>query len=250
MAMIDIRNLGKSHGPLRVLDGVSIAVEKGEVATIVGPSGGGKSTLLRCINGLETFEEGDIQVDEIRLRPGERTDGAGQLLRELRRRVGMVFQQFHLFPHMNVLENVMSGPLYVLKRPREQCAAQARQLLAHVGLDDKLTARPEQLSGGQQQRVAIARTLAMAPEAILFDEPTSALDPRMAAEVISVIADLARGGQTMIVVTHAIGFARNVSHTVHVMHGGRIIESGPPRQVFDEPRDEVTRAFLAETKAN
>jgi ABC-type polar amino acid transport system ATPase subunit len=151
---------------------------------------------------------------------------------------------------MNVLNNVLSGPLYVLNRSREEAEPEARQLLSRVGLAEKLAAMPDQLSGGQQQRVAIARALAMKPEAILFDEPTSALDPRMAAEVISVIADLAKSGQTMIVVTHAMGFARNVSKTVHVMHAGRVAESGPPQQIFDNPREEVTRVFLAQTKAN
>jgi ABC-type polar amino acid transport system ATPase subunit len=248
--MIDVRNLVKNHGPLRVLDGVSLSVRRGEVATIVGPSGGGKSTLLRCINGLEDFQQGEVQVDQIRLRPNAAPRELGASLRELRRRVGMVFQQFHLFPHMNVLENVLAGPLHVLGRSRDQCEAEARELLKRVGLADKLTASPDQLSGGQQQRVAIARALAMQPEAILFDEPTSALDPRMAAEVISVITDLAQSGQTMIVVTHAMHFARHVSHTIHVMHAGRLAESGPPEAIFENPQQEVTRSFLAETRVD
>jgi ABC-type polar amino acid transport system ATPase subunit len=248
--MIDVRGLVKNHGTLRVLDGVSLAVRRGEVAAVIGPSGGGKSTLLRCINGLETFQEGEVQVDEVRLRPGAARREMSDTLRALRRRVGMVFQQFHLFPHMSVLENVVAGPLYVLRRSRDELEMEARQLLERVGLGDKLNARPDQLSGGQQQRVAIARALAMKPEAILFDEPTSALDPRMAAEVISVISDLANSGQTMIVVTHAMGFARNVSHTVHVMHGGRVAESGPAGQIFENPREEVTRSFLTQTKSN
>ncbi len=248
--MIEVRNLVKNHGDLRVLDGVSLSVRRGEVATIIGPSGGGKSTLLRCINGLETFQGGEVQVDEVRLHPGAARREMADTLRALRRRVGMVFQQFHLFPHMTVLDNVLAGPLHVLARKRDEAEPEARQLLARVGLAEKLTAMPDQLSGGQQQRVAIARALAMQPEAILFDEPTSALDPRMAAEVISVITDLAKTGQTMIVVTHAMGFARNVSHTVHVMHAGRIAESGPPQQIFENPREEVTRTFLAQTKAN
>jgi ABC-type polar amino acid transport system ATPase subunit len=248
--MIEVRDLVKDHGLLRVLDGVSLSVRRGEVAAIIGPSGGGKSTLLRCINGLETFEAGEVQVDGVRLSPGGAPRETSDALRALRRRVGMVFQQFHLFPHMSVLDNVLAGPRYVLRRSRDESEPDARQLLERVGLADKLAARPDQLSGGQQQRVAIARALAMKPEAILFDEPTSALDPRMAAEVISVIADLAKSGQTMIVVTHAMGFARNVAHTVHVMHGGRIAESGTPHQIFEEPRQDVTRLFLTQTKAN
>jgi ABC-type polar amino acid transport system ATPase subunit len=247
--MIDVRQLVKSHGTLRVLDGVSLSVRKGEVAVIVGPSGGGKSTLLRCINGLETFEGGEVQVDEVILRPGAAHRDAAGALRKLRRRVGMVFQQFHLFPHMNVLDNVLSGPLHALGRSRAECEVEARLLLERVGLADKFKSRPDHLSGGQQQRVAIARALAMKPEAILFDEPTSALDPRMAAEVISVMADLARSGQTMIVVTHAMHFARNVAHTIHVMHDGRVAESGTPGQVFDAPQQEVTRLFLQQTKS-
>ncbi len=248
--MIELRGLIKNYGTVRVLDGASFIVRRGEVATIIGPSGGGKSTLLRCINGLETFDDGEIQVDQIRLRPGVRGRESGDSLRELRRRVGMVFQQFHLFPHMSILENVLAGPLYALGRGRDECEAEARRLLDRVGLADKFTATPDQLSGGQQQRVAIARTLAMQPEAILFDEPTSALDPRMAAEVIRVITDLAQSGQTMIVVTHAMNFARNVSHTVHVMHAGRVAESGPPDNIFTQPQQEVTRSFLAETRTN
>jgi ABC-type polar amino acid transport system ATPase subunit len=247
--MIEVRGLVKDYGALRVLDGVSLTVRRGEVAAVIGPSGGGKSTLLRCINGLETFEEGEVQVDEIRLQAGSGHAQVEGTLRQLRRRVGMVFQQFHLFPHLSVLDNVMSGPLYALGLRRREVEGEARQLLDRVGLSDKVLARPDQLSGGQQQRVAIARALAMKPEAILFDEPTSALDPRMAAEVLRVIADLARSGQTMVVVTHAMGFARRVAHTVHVMHAGRIAESGSPQQVFDKPEHEVTRAFLAEVMA-
>jgi ABC-type polar amino acid transport system ATPase subunit len=248
--MIDVRDLEKSHGSLRVLDGVSLSVARGEVATIVGPSGGGKSTLLRCINGLEKFENGEIQVDQLKLHAGDVAHQSGDSLRQLRRRVGMVFQQFNLFPHLSVLENVCSGPRYVLGHRREQAEADARPLLERVGLAEKLDARPDQLSGGQQQRVAIARALAMKPEAILFDEPTSALDPQMAAEVSAVIVDLAKSGQTMIVVTHAMGLARAASHTVHVMHGGRIVESGSPGQIFDEPREAVTRTFLAQANAH
>jgi ABC-type polar amino acid transport system ATPase subunit len=244
--MIEVRNLVKSHGPLRVLDGVSLAVRRGEVAVVVGPSGGGKSTLLRCVNGLETFQDGEVQVDEVVFRAGPAGREGERTLRELRRRVGMVFQQFHLFPHLSVLGNVMAGPVHVLGRTPDEAEEVARELLGRVGLADKADARPDELSGGQQQRVAIARALAVRPEAILFDEPTSALDPRMAGEVLRVIAELAAAGQTMVVVTHAMGFARRVAHTLHVMHAGRVVESGPPAQVFESPREAVTRSFLAQ----
>lgn len=244
--MIELRGLVKWHGCQRVLDGVSMKVQRGEVAAVIGPSGGGKSTMLRCINGLESFQDGEIRIENTHLRPGPmRRDGREQL-QSLRARVGMVFQQFHLFPHMNALTNVMCGPLYVMRRPRAEAEAEARRLLDRVGLADKLHAMPDQLSGGQQQRVAIARALAMKPDAILFDEPTSALDPRMAGEVLNVITDLAKSGQTMLVVTHAMQFARDVAHVVHVMHEGRIVESGPPRQLFAAPQQEVTRSFLRE----
>jgi ABC-type polar amino acid transport system ATPase subunit len=251
--MIVVRELVKQwfmqpRGLIRVLNGVSLTVRPGEVAAVIGPSGGGKSTLLRCINGLETFEEGEIQVDNLCLKAGTGRQETRQILGRLRRRVGMVFQQFHLFPHLNVLDNVLSGPLYALGRRRQEAEPEARQLLARVGLADKLRARPDELSGGQQQRVAIARALAVKPEFMLFDEPTSALDPGMASEVFQVITDLARSDQTMMVVTHAMTFARDVAHTVHVMHDGRIVESGPPAQVFTNPQQETTRDFLAKVK--
>jgi len=246
--MITVRGLVKNHGALRVLNGVDLAVERGEVAVVIGPSGGGKSTLLRCINGLEQFQEGEVMVDGLRLSPDSAGPARPQVLCQLRRRVGMVFQQFHLFPHMTVLDNVLSGPMFVLGRRREESEPDARKLLDRVGMADKLSARPEQLSGGQQQRVAIARALAMKPDAILFDEPTSALDPRMASEVLAVMTDLARSGQTMIVVTHAMGFARQVARTVHVMHAGQVAESGPPAQIFENPKEVVTRAFVCEAK--
>lgn len=240
--MITITDLVKRHGELTVLNGVSLNVRKGEVVTLIGPSGGGKSTLLRCVNGLERFQGGEVQVDELRL--SHNPDG--ETLRRLRQRVGMVFQQFNLFPHLSVLENVMAGPRIVLGHSRSQAEPTAIQLLERVGLKEKVNAKPDQLSGGQQQRVAIARALAIKPEAILFDEPTSALDPRMANEVLGVITDLARDGQTMMVVTHAMGFARQVAQNVCVMAEGKIIESGPPEQVFVEPKHETTRQFLAQ----
>lgn len=239
--MIEVRNLVKSHGPAQVLRGVTLSVRRGEVAAVLGPSGGGKSTLLRCINGLEGFQEGAIDVAGLSLAPGR---ARSEVLRSIRGRVGMVFQQFHLFPHMSVLENVLAGPMLAQGRPRAEAEPEARQLLARVGLGGRADARPEQLSGGQQQRVAIARTLAVRPEAILFDEPTSALDPAMANEVLRVMADLAADGMTMVVVTHALSFARQAAHTVHVMADGVIAESGPPAQVLEEPRTEAARQFL------
>ncbi len=239
--MIEVTALVKDHGPLKVLRGVSLAVKRGEVAAVIGPSGGGKSTLLRCINGLETFEGGGIDVAGLKLAPGP---VPSETLQGVRRRVGMVFQQFHLFPHMSVLDNVLAGPTLAQGRPRAEAEPECRRLLDRVGLADKADARPEQLSGGQQQRVAIARTLAVRPEAILFDEPTSALDPVMANEVLRVMADLAGDGMTMLVVTHAMSFARQAAHTVHVMAEGVVAESGPPAQVFGDPRAETTRRFL------
>lgn len=243
--MIELKGIKKRYGEHEVLRGVSVSVGDGEVCVLLGPSGSGKSTLLRTINGLETFDSGEIVVGGTTLgpEPGPKREAA---LRAIRRRLGMVFQQFNLFPHLTVLQNVTEAPVHVLGRPRDQAASEARKLLERVGMAHKADARPGSLSGGQQQRVAIARALAMHPEAILFDEPTSALDPRSTADVIGVMTDLAAAGQSMIVVTHAMGFARTVAHKVHVLHAGTIAESGPPEQVFGNPREEVTRAFLAE----
>lgn len=241
-AMIQVRKLVKHHGDRRVLDGINMDVKAGEVAALIGPSGGGKSTLLRCINGLEVFQAGTVALEDVLIDSKHLTDHA---LVKLRRRVGMVFQQFNLFPNMNVLDNVAIGPRLSLRWERNRADHQAEQLLNRVGLGHKLTARPEQLSGGEQQRVAIARALAVQPRAILFDEPTSALDPRMAGEVLAVISDLAKDGLTMIVVTHAMHFARKVANTVHVMHEGKVAESGPPEQVFAAAETEVTKRFLS-----
>lgn len=243
--MIEVIDIVKRHGTTLVLDKVRFAVQKGEIAVVIGPSGGGKSTLLRCINGLEAFEEGEVRVGDMCLRAGEQQHRGGDLLQRLRQRVTMVFQHFHLFANMTVLENVLSGPLYVLRKSRAEAEVEAKGLLSRVGLSDKLDARPDTLSGGQQQRVAIARSLAMNPEVVLFDEPTSALDPKMSREVLSVMTDLAREGQTMIVVTHAMGFARRVAQTVHVMACGKIVEGGPPGQIFEHPQQPETRTFLA-----
>ena len=242
--MIELSNIVKRYHQQEVLRGVNLSVADGEVCVLLGPSGGGKSTLLRTINGLETFDSGSIRVGDITLGAplGPERDAA---LAQIRRRVGMVFQQFNLFPHRSVLENVIEAPVHVLGQSRDVAIENARRLLNRVGMGDKESARPGSLSGGQQQRVAIARTLAMNPEAILFDEPTSALDPRTTAEVIGVMADLAASGQRMIVVTHAMSFARSVAHQVHILHAGQIAESGPPAQIFEDPQTEVTRAFLA-----
>ncbi len=247
--MIETIDLHKRHGTLEVLRGVSLSVAHGEVAVIVGPSGGGKSTFLRCINGLEPFQAGEVRVGEHRLTPGEQDRAAAARLALVRREVGMVFQQFNLFPHLTVLQNVIEAPIRVLKLSRDEAVTRAKALLDRVGLADKLNERPERLSGGQQQRVAIARALAMQPRAILFDEPTSALDPRMTAEVLAVLADLATTGQTMIVVTHAMNFARRAAHQVHVFQNGQVLESGPPQQIFDSPREKATAEFLQEHAA-
>ena len=249
MSMIEVKNLVKRHGAIEVLKGLNLSVEHGEVAAVIGPSGGGKSTFLRCLNGLEQFQGGEITIDGVGLccdmRPAERS----ACLRQICRRVGMVFQGFNLFPHRTVLQNVTEAPIHVLGLSKDEAVERARLLLDRVGLLDKLSARPRDLSGGQQQRVAIARALAMGPQAILFDEPTSALDPRMTGEVLAVMTDLARDGLTMIVVTHAMKFARQVAHTVHVFDGGKVVESGPPCQIFEDPREEATRMLLAETVA-
>lgn len=231
--MIRIESLTKSFGNRPVLRGVSLSVARGEVAAIIGHSGCGKSTLLRCINGLESFQTGAIQVGDITLTadlvPRERALRLGQI----RRRIGMVFQQFNLFPHRTALGNVIEAPIHVLGRPRAEAQRAGEALLQRVGLGEFLQQNPANLSGGQQQRVAIARALAMQPEAILFDEPTSALDPRMAAEVEDVIVELATAGQTMVVVTHALELARRIATTVHVLDAGRVAASGQPDDVLN-----------------
>lgn len=247
-AMVDIRSVHKSFGPLEVLKGIDLTVRAGEVTVILGPSGSGKSTLLRTVNHLEKVDRGVISVDGEPV--GYRRSGdklyelsEREVLRQ-RTRIGFVFQNFHLFPHLTVLDNVVEAPVSALKRPRKDAVEAARRLLGRVGLADKADAHPRQLSGGQQQRVASARALALEPRLLLFDEPTSALDPERVGEVLDVIRDLARRGTTMIVVTHEIGFAREVADTVVFMDDGRIVEQGPPAQVLDDPRHERTRSFL------
>jgi ABC-type polar amino acid transport system ATPase subunit len=241
---VEVVGLAKRFGDAPVLADVNLRVARGEVCAVLGPSGGGKTTLLRCLNGLEDFQSGHVEVAGVRLAADVPPDQRTQLVRQIRRKAGMVFQQFNLFPHRTALGNVIEAPMHVLGYSRERATAEAESLLARVGLADKLHHMPDTLSGGQQQRVAIARALAMRPEVILFDEPTSALDPTMAAEVESVIADLAAGEQTMIVVTHSLRLARRTAHTVHVFHGGRLVESGPSEQIFSNPRHEATRKFL------
>ncbi|MFE3652237.1 amino acid ABC transporter ATP-binding protein [Streptomyces sp. NPDC059152] len=248
-AMVEIRSVHKSFGATEVLRGVDLEVAAGEVTVVLGPSGSGKSTLLRTINHLEQVDSGWISVDGALV--GYRR--SGDRLYELREReilkqrtgIGFVFQNFNLFPHLTVLENLVEAPIAVQRRPRKEAEAAARRLLTRVGLAEKADAYPGQLSGGQQQRVAIARALALEPTLLLFDEPTSALDPELVGEVLDVIRDLAHQGTTMIVVTHEIGFAREVADTVVFMDGGRIVEQGPPGQVLDHPRHERTRSFLS-----
>jgi len=241
--MISVTGLVKRFGDAEILSGISLEVERGEVAAVVGPSGGGKSTFLRCINGLEPFHAGEIRVGGFTLGPQVHEP---RTLQAVRKAVGFVFQQFNLFPHLTAIGNCIEAPVRVLREPRGSAAARAREILRRVGLAGKEDAYPRDLSGGQQQRVAIARALLMRPEAILFDEPTSALDPVMASEVLGVMTDLAKEGQTMIVVTHSMHFARNVARNVHVFAGGRVVESGPPATVFADPQHETTRAFLRE----
>lgn len=246
--MVEARGVRKSFGDLEVLRGVDLEVERGSVTALLGSSGSGKSTFLRCINHLESFDAGELKVD------GEwvgyrRVDGRAYELKpreQARRRakIGMVFQNFNLFPHLTVLENVTLAPRHVHGVAKDQAEAQARDLLGRVGLADKASAHPASLSGGQQQRAAIARALAAKPKLMLFDEPTSALDPELVGEVLDVMRSLAAEGMTMVVVTHEIGFAREVCDQVAFLEGGVLIEIGPPEQVIDDPQMERTKAFI------
>jgi polar amino acid transport system ATP-binding protein len=238
--MIDIRDVIKRFGTFRALDGVSFAVANGEKVVIIGPSGSGKSTLLRAINRLETVDTGRIAVAGVDL------DAPATDLNKVREEVGMVFQAFNLFPHKTALENLTLAQLVVRKRSREEAVERARTLLAKVGLAEKADAYPAQLSGGQQQRVAIARALAMDPKVMLFDEPTSALDPEMIGEVLEVMKNLAREGMTMVVVTHEMGFAREVADRVIFMDAGKIVEEGTPEHFFTNPSHERTKLFLSQ----
>ncbi len=236
--MISISHLCKSFGIHRVLNDVSVEIGRGEVVCIIGASGSGKSTLLRCINGLESYESGEVTIE------GRAVHREDPKISELRSQVGMVFQRFNLFPHRSAVQNVIEGPVYVRRVPLAQAREEGVALLKKVGLADKIDAFPAQLSGGQQQRVAIARALAMKPKAILFDEPTSALDPELVGDVLAVMKQLAEEGMTMVVVTHEMGFAREVADRVLFLDQGGILEQGTPEQVLKYPKSDRTRDFL------
>lgn len=237
--IVSIKDIYKSFGDLKVIRGISLSIQNGNVVVVCGPSGCGKSTMLRCINGLEPIDSGDIVVDGISVKDKRQ-------LRALRTETGMVFQQFNLFPHKTVLENVALAPMDIRKMTKGDAQDLARTLLDRVGILDKSNDMPASLSGGQQQRVAIARGLAMSPKLMMFDEPTSALDPEMIKEVLDVMRDLARDGMTMIVVSHEMGFAREVADWIMMMDEGQIIEQQPPSEFFSNPREERTQKFLSQ----
>ena len=243
MAILEAKNIHKSFGKLKVLKGIDISVEKGEVVAIIGPSGSGKSTFLRCVNRLECVDKGTIVFDgETIVEDGKYKNE--KALREILKKMGMVFQNFNLFPQKSVLQNIIEAPIIVKKKNKDEAIAHAKKLLADVGLSDKENAYPYQLSGGQQQRVAIARALAMEPDIMLFDEPTSALDPELTGEVLEVMRKLASEKNTMIIVTHEIGFAREVASRVIFMDNGVVVEEGSPEEVLSNPKNERTKQFL------
>lgn len=237
--MIKVKNLKKTFGELEVLCGINEHIKKGEVVVVIGPSGSGKSTFLRCINLLETPSEGEIFIDD------EKINDPKVDVNKVRQKMGMVFQHFNLFPHLTILGNITLAPVKLKKMTKQQAAEKAYELLAKVGLEDKADAYPSQLSGGQKQRVAIARALAMEPEIMLFDEPTSALDPEMVGEVLDVMKGLAQSGMTMVVVTHEMGFAKEVGTRLLFMDQGVVMESGDPKQIFEDPQNERTQKFLS-----
>ncbi len=236
--MIEVKNLHKSFGKLNVLKGINETIEKGEKLVIIGPSGSGKSTFLRCLNLLEVPTEGEIYVE------GQLITDPKANINLIRQKMGMVFQQFNLFPNMTVMDNITLAPIKIKKQSKEQAQKKAMELLEKVGLTDKAKSYPAQLSGGQKQRIAIARALAMEPDIMLFDEPTSALDPEMVGEVLKVMKDLADSGMTMVVVTHEMGFAREVGSRLIFMDEGIVAEEGNPEEIFQNPKNERTRTFL------
>lgn len=238
-ALVEISGAYKAFADNVVLDEINLSVMPGEVAVLIGPSGAGKSTLLRCINGLEQLQRGTVTVD------GEQLKYTETSLNRMRQRVGMLFQQFNLFPHLTVEENITLAPIDVLGMPKDEAVALARALIDRVGLTDKLRSYPSALSGGQQQRVAIARALAMDPKLMLFDEPTSALDPELVGEVLSVMRELAQEGMTMVIVTHEMRFARDVADRVVLLADGNVVEDGPPVQVLDNPSSDRAKSFLS-----
>ena len=237
--MIEIRDMSKWYGNFQVLSRINEVIQRGQTVVVCGPSGSGKSTLLRCINGLEPFQEGEVLVD------GVSVSDPSTNLYKLRQKIGMVFQRFELYPHMTALQNITLAPIKVKKKTREEAGKKAMELLARVGIPEKADSFPANLSGGQQQRVAIARALAMEPEVMMFDEPTSALDPEMIKEVLDVMINLAKGGMTMVVVTHEMGFAREVADEIIFMDEGTIIERGTGEEFFKNPKSERTKDFLS-----
>ncbi|WP_097026268.1 amino acid ABC transporter ATP-binding protein [Clostridium peptidivorans] len=239
MYMIETKNVTKRFGDLTVFQNLSVNVSKGEVLVIIGPSGSGKSTFLRCLNHLETINEGKVIIEGEELIESDKA-----LIRRITTKMGMVFQNFNLFPHMTALQNVMEAPITVKKEDKKVVEERARKLLTKVGLGDKMDYYPSKLSGGQKQRVAIARALAMEPDIMLFDEPTSALDPELVGEVLNVMKELASEGMTMVVVTHEMGFAKDVADRVIFMDGGKIVEEGTPAEMFTNPKQDRTREFL------
>ncbi|WCF06046.1 amino acid ABC transporter ATP-binding protein [Paenibacillus thiaminolyticus] len=238
--MIEIRDLHKSYGELNILNGLNMEIEQGEVVVVIGPSGSGKSTFLRCLNLLESPTAGDILFEGMKINDKKHDINA------TRAKMGMVFQSFNLFPHMSVMDNITLAPIKVKGKSKAEAEATAMELLKKVGLADKASAYPDQLSGGQKQRIAIARALAMEPHVMLFDEPTSALDPEMVGEVLEVMKSLARDGMTMVIVTHEMGFAREVGDRIVFMDGGHIVEQGPPQQLFSAPQHPRTQEFLGQ----
>lgn len=254
MSMLEVRNLSKSFGSTEVLKDISFTVNKGEVWAIIGPSGSGKSTLLRCINQLEKASGGEINVcgKEMLIKNdnGKTIYAPSSVLRDIRLNIGLVFQNFNLFPHMNVLRNITEAPVRVLKKNRTEVEKTAMELLGKMGLADKAKSYPCELSGGQQQRVSIARALALQPEMLFFDEPTSALDPELTGEILKVIKDLAAEGMTMVIVTHEMGFARDVADHIIFMEGGVIADEGTPEELFGENASERTKQFLSRFKNN